>query len=158
MPSSYHYLPIYQKVLTQIMLTQSKNKLSTACNLTAFTHSLTGPVGQPFASRHEGPKFNTQRGHLCGTGIFLLALSCYISDPGVIDHCGLVGGGLRPAPSLGHRANNVIIPLDLTQLFSPSFTLAGSHPSGYTTDIVAAGGEPCGQPAISLHSHTVLLI
>jgi hypothetical protein len=29
-----------------------------ACNLTAFTHSLTGPVGQPFASWHEGPRFN----------------------------------------------------------------------------------------------------
>jgi hypothetical protein len=29
-----------------------------ACNLTAFTHSLTGPVGHPFASRHEGPGFN----------------------------------------------------------------------------------------------------
>ncbi len=28
------------------------------CNLTAFIHSLTGPVGQPFASRHEGPRFN----------------------------------------------------------------------------------------------------
>ncbi len=29
-----------------------------ACNLTAFTHSLTGPLGQPFASCHEGPRFN----------------------------------------------------------------------------------------------------
>jgi hypothetical protein len=29
-----------------------------ACNLTAFIHSLTGPVRQPFASRHEGPEFN----------------------------------------------------------------------------------------------------
>ncbi len=33
-----------------------------ACNLTAYTHSLTGPVGQPFASRHEGPGFNPQGG------------------------------------------------------------------------------------------------
>ncbi len=33
-----------------------------ACNLTAFTHSLTGPVCQPSASRHEGPGFNPQRG------------------------------------------------------------------------------------------------
>jgi hypothetical protein len=33
-----------------------------ACNLTAFSHSLTGPVGQPFASRHEGPGFNPQGG------------------------------------------------------------------------------------------------
>jgi hypothetical protein len=33
-----------------------------ACNLTVFIHSLTGLVGQPFASRHEGPRFNPQGG------------------------------------------------------------------------------------------------
>ncbi len=33
-----------------------------ACNLTAFIHSLTGPVGQPFASCYEGPGFNPQGG------------------------------------------------------------------------------------------------
>jgi hypothetical protein len=49
-----------------------------ACNLTAFIHSITGPVVHPFASRHEGP------------GILLLGLSGYIGDPNVIDHCGLV--------------------------------------------------------------------
>jgi hypothetical protein len=32
-----------------------------ACNLTAFIHSLTGPVDYPFASHHEGP-VNPQRG------------------------------------------------------------------------------------------------
>ncbi len=31
-----------------------------AWNLTALIHSLTGPVGQPFASRHVGPGFNLQ--------------------------------------------------------------------------------------------------
>jgi hypothetical protein len=31
-----------------------------ACNLTAFIHSSTGPVVQPFASCHEGPGFNPQ--------------------------------------------------------------------------------------------------
>jgi hypothetical protein len=31
-----------------------------------------------------------QRGYFCETGNFLLALSRYIYDPGVIDHCGLV--------------------------------------------------------------------
>ncbi len=34
--------------------------LCRACNLTAFTHSFTGPVVHPFASRHEGPGFNPQ--------------------------------------------------------------------------------------------------
>jgi hypothetical protein len=36
--------------------------LCRACNLIAFLHSLTGPVGQPFASRHEGHGFNAQGG------------------------------------------------------------------------------------------------
>jgi hypothetical protein len=33
-----------------------------ACNLTAFTHSSTGPVVHLIASRHEGPGFNPQGG------------------------------------------------------------------------------------------------
>jgi hypothetical protein len=63
-----------------------------ACNLTAFIHSLTGPMGQPFASRHEGPGFNPRGGggYRCETVILLLALSCYIGDHNVIDDCGLV--------------------------------------------------------------------
>jgi hypothetical protein len=72
-------------------------------------------------------------GYLCETGILLLALSCYIGDPDVIDHCGLVWGGLRPKPSLGRCADNVIIPLDLTQFFCPGFMLAAGPPSGFTT-------------------------
>ncbi len=73
-------------------------------------------------------------GYLCETGILLLALSHYIGDPDVIDHCGLVWGGLRSEPSLGPCADNVIIPLDLKQLFCPGFTLAAGPPSGFTTD------------------------
>ncbi len=95
------------------------------------------------------------RGYLCETGILLLALSYYIGDPDVIDHCGLVWGGLRPKPSLGRRANYVIIPLDLTSLSCPSFTLAAGPPSGFTTDIVGCRGEPCGDPAIALHSSSL---
>jgi hypothetical protein len=34
------------------------------------------------------------------------------------------------------RVDNVIIPLDLTQLFCPGFTLSAGSPSGFTTDIV----------------------
>jgi hypothetical protein len=55
------------------------------------------------------------RGYLSETVILLLALSRYISDPYMIDHCGLVWGGLCPEPSLGHH--NVIIPLDLLSQF-----------------------------------------
>jgi hypothetical protein len=99
-----------------------------SCNLTTFIHSLTGPVGQAFASRHVGLGFNSQWGTLCETGILLLALSRYIGDPDLIDHCGLVWGGLCPEQSLGRRADNVIIPLDLTQLFCPGFTLTAGPP------------------------------
>jgi hypothetical protein len=107
-----------------------------ACNLTSFSPCLTGPVDYLFASRHKG-----HREYLCETGILLLAMSCYIDDPDVIDHfCGFVWGGLRPETSLGLRADNVIIPLDLIQLFCPGFTLAAGPPSSFTTDGVSCWG------------------
>ncbi len=68
-------------------------KVWRACNLTAFIHSSTGSVVHPFASWHEGPRVIPQGGGVltvCETRILLLALSCYIGDPNVIDHCGLV--------------------------------------------------------------------
>jgi hypothetical protein len=79
-------------------------------------------------------------GYLCETGILLLAMSRYIGDPDVIDPCGLIWGGPRPEPSLGPRANNVIIPLDLTQLSCPGFMLAAGLPSGFTTNRVGCWG------------------
>jgi hypothetical protein len=86
-----------------------------ACDLTSFSPCLTVPVDYLFASLHKGPRFKSPGGYLCETRILLIALSCYIGDPDVIDHfCGLVLGGLHPEPSLGPRADNVIIPLDLT--------------------------------------------
>ncbi len=112
-----------------------------ACNLTSFSPCLTGPVDYPFASHHKGPGFISPGGYLCETGILLLALSRYIGDPDVNDHfCGLIWGGLRPEPSLGPRVDNVIIPLDLTQLFCPGFTLAAGPPSSFTTDEVGCWG------------------
>ncbi len=129
-----------------------------ACNLTSFPPCLTGPVDYPFASRHKGPRFKSSRGYLCETGILLLALSCYIGDPDVIDHCGLIWGRPRPEPSLGPCPDNVIIPLDLTQLSCPGFTLTAGLPFGFTTDVVGCWGEPCEEPAISLHSQHVSLV
>ncbi len=79
------------------------------------------------------------RGYLCVTGILLLAL-CYIGDLDMIDHGGLVWGRLYPKWSLGHRANNVTIPLDLTQLFCPGFMLAAGLPSSFTADRVSCWG------------------
>jgi hypothetical protein len=73
--------------------------------------------------------------------------------PDVIDHCGLVSGGLRPELLLGRRANNVIIPLDLTQLFCPSFMLAACPPFCFTTDVVGCWGG--GDPLESLQSRCI---
>ncbi len=50
------------------------------------------------------------------------------------------------------------VPLDLTQLSCPGFTLAAGLPSGFTTTESAAGGEPFGEPAISHDSHHVSLV
>ncbi len=112
-----------------------------ACNLTSFSLCLTGPVDYLFASRHKGPRFKSPLGYLCETGILLLALSRYIGDPDVIDHhCGLVCGGPHSEPSLGLLTNNVMIPLDLTQLSCPGFTLPAGLPSGFTTDGVGCWG------------------
>ncbi len=112
--------------------------------------------GQSFASCHEGPRFNPKGGTYV---ILLIALSRYIGDPYVIpDHCDLVRGGLRPEPSLGPRANNMIIPLDLTQLFCPGFTLAAG--SSFTTELIGCWGRGGGAlwRACNLttftHSHT----
>jgi hypothetical protein len=67
--------------------------------------------------------------------------------------------GLHPQQlSLGPRADNVIVLLDLTQLSCPGFTLAAGLPSGFTTTESAAGGEPCGEPVISHDSHHVSLV
>jgi hypothetical protein len=89
----------------------------------------------------QGTRIQNPWGTLCESGILLLALSRYIGDPAVIDHfCGLVWGGLRPEPSLGPCTDNAIIPLDLTQLFCPGFTLAAGPPSGFTTDGVGCWG------------------
>jgi hypothetical protein len=111
------------------------------CNLTPFSPCLTGPVDYLFASRHKGPRFKSPGGYLCETVILPLALSRYICDPDVIYHYfGLVWGGPRPEPSLGPRADNVIIPLDLTQLSCPGFKLAAGLPSSFTTDGVGCWG------------------
>jgi hypothetical protein len=114
--------------------------------------------GLPACFPSWGTRVQFPGGYLCETGILLLALSRYISDPNVIDHCGLVWGRLHPKLLLGRRTDNVIIQLNLTQLFCPGFMLAAVPPSGFTTDIVGCWGLPCGEPAISLHSYHVSLV
>ncbi len=110
--------------------------LQSHCIHTQF-HWSSGP---PVCILSWGTWVQSPGGYICETGILLLALSRYIGDPNVIDNSGLVWGGLRPEPSLGRCADNVIIPLDLTQLFCPGFKLTAGPPSGFTTDIVGCWG------------------
>jgi hypothetical protein len=74
-----------------------------------------------------------------------------------MDHYGLVWGGLPPEPSLYYHPNNVIIPLDFTQLFCPCFTLVAGPPSGFTTDIVGCWGGALSR-ACNLTVYTVSLV
>jgi hypothetical protein len=100
-----------------------------------------------FASHHKEPGFKSPGGYLCETGILLLVLSRYIGDPNVIDHhCGLVWGGPRPEMSLGPRVDNVI-----AHLISHSIPVLVSRRSPFQLHNwrTVAGGEPCGDPAIS---------
>jgi hypothetical protein len=55
-------------------------------------HSLTGPVGQPFASRLGGATvgFPGVLPHFWNWDL-LLAMSCYIGDPDVMDHDAKLG-------------------------------------------------------------------
>ncbi len=116
-----------------------------ACYLTSSTTQFHWSSGPPVGFPSWRTWVQSPGGYLCETGILLLVLVCYIGDPDVTGHCGLVWGKLHPVPSLGRRTDNVIIPLDLTQLSCPGFKLAAGPPSGFTTDIVGCWGEPCGR-------------
>jgi hypothetical protein len=98
------------------------------------------PTHPPVCFPSWGTRVQSPEGYLSETGILLLALSRYIGDPDMIDHCGLVWGRFRPEPSLDCCTDNVIIPINLIQLFCPSFTLDAGPPSGFTTDIVGCWG------------------
>jgi hypothetical protein len=127
--------------------------LQSHCIHTQF-HWSSGP---PVCFPSWGTRVQSPGGYLCETEILLLALPRYIGDPDVIDHCGLVWSRLHPESSLGPRVDNEIIPLDLTQLFCPGFTLAARPPSRFTTDIVSywrgALWRACNLPAF-IHSST----
>ncbi len=107
-----------------------------------------------FASRHKGPRFKSPGGVLIWNRNSPISLSRYIGDPDVIDQfCGLIWSGLRPEPSLDPCADNVIIPLDLTQLFCLSFMLAAGPPSSFTTDGVGCSwGALCRACNLTLFS------
>jgi hypothetical protein len=111
--------------------------------------------GLPVCFPPQGTQDQIPWGNLCETGILLLALSRYIGEPNVIR-------SLASSPSRCFtrlHANNVYAEIDLiTQLSCLGFTLAAGLPSGFTTTESAAGGEHCGEPAISHNSHHVALV
>jgi hypothetical protein len=111
-----------------------------ACNFTWFSPCLTGPADYLFASRHKGPRFKSPGGTYVKPGF-----SCKRCLATLVTSTWLIimassEAGFVPKPSLGPRADNVIIPLDLTQLSCPGFTLAAGLPSGFTTDGVGWWG------------------
>ncbi len=103
-----------------------------ACNLSVFTHSSTGPVVHPFASCHEGPGLNPQWGTYVKPGF----MSWTVTRP-LYWQC--------DNPTWSHTAL-------LSQFHArcrSSFRLHNQHSQ--------LQGEPCGEPAISPRSHTVLM-
>ncbi len=108
------------------------NILWRACNLTAFTHSSTGPVVHLFASRPEG---SIPGGYLCETGIPVSIVSLHWGPR----HDWSLWPRLRRALSRT-VTRSLCQQCDLTQLFCPGFTLAAGLPSNFTTDIVACWG------------------
>ncbi len=65
----------------------------------------------------------------------------------------------RPEPSLGPRANNVINPTWSRTAFLSRFHARCRSPFRlHNWQSRLLGGEPCGKPAISLHSHHVSLV
>jgi hypothetical protein len=131
-----------------------------ACNLTAFIHSSTGPVVHPFASCHEGPRFNPKR----GTYVLMWNRDSPVS---------VVSLHWRPRrdwslwPRLrGASSRTVTRPL-CRQCDNPTWSHTASVPVSRSLQVLlpasqltqsAAGGEPCGELAISLHSYTVPLV
>ncbi len=128
-----------------------------ACYLTTFIHSLTGPVGQPFASRHEGPG-SIPRGVLMWN---------WDSPVSVVLLHWWPRRDWSLWPHLRRASSRTITRLLCQQCDNPtwshtallsrfharcrySFRLHNRHSRLL--------GEPCGEPAISLHSYTISLV
>ncbi len=126
-----------------------------SCNLTAFIHSSTGLVVHPFASRHEYP-----------TGVLMWNRDSPVS---VVSLHWWPRRDWSLWPHL-RRASSRTVTRPLSQKCdNPTWSHIGllSRFHAYcrasflfTPDIVSCwgGGEPCGDPAISLQSSTVPLI
>ncbi len=117
-----------------------------------FSCMTPGPVGQLFASRLgvSDSRPGDAQTH-SEAGFLLLALSCYIGDPDLINHW-------TPPRLPSDNGKQCEKPAVITHCLPPvpqgppppRNTVTGQSPSQ------VAGGEPCGSPAFSLH--TVSLI
>jgi hypothetical protein len=124
--------------LRKRMLVGIVESLQSHCIHTQF-HWSSGPVVHPFTSRHKGPGFNPQEGTLWNRDSPVNDVSLHWwpwHNWSLWPHL----RRLRPDSSLGRHADNVIIPLDLTQLFCPGFMLNAGPPSSFTTNIVGCWG------------------
>ncbi len=127
-----------------------------ACNLTWFSPCLTGLVDYLFASRHKGHRFKSPGGYLVwnrDSPVSVVSLHWWPWRDWSSLQPRLLQASCQKL-SLGPHANNVIIPLDLTQLFCPGFTLTAGPPSSFTIDRVGCWGG--GSPVESLQSHMIL--
>jgi hypothetical protein len=118
----------------------SVERLQSNCIVTQFHWSSSPPVC--FSS--WGTRVQSPGGDLCETGILQLVLSRYIGNHSMIDHCGIVWGGLRLEPPLGYHAYNVII------LLSPFHTRCRSSFRLHNRQLLG------GSPVESLQSHCIL--
>ncbi len=112
-------------------------KLWRACNLTYFIHSLTGPVGQPFASCHEGPGFNPQ-------GVLIWNQDSPVS---VVSLHWWPRRDWSLWPRLSQASSRTITRPSCWQCDHPTWShtaflyrFAAGPPSGFTTDIVGCWG------------------
>ncbi len=87
-------------------------------------------------------------------------MSCYIGDPDVIDHHGLIWGGLRPKTITRPTCRQCDNPTWSHTAFLSRFRARCRSPFWLHNrwSLLLGGGEPCGEPVISLHSHHVSLV
>jgi hypothetical protein len=127
-----------------------------ACNLTAFTPCLTGPVDYPFASRNEGPGLNPKGGTYSkwnqDSPVSVVSLHWWPwSDWSLWPHLRWASYRTVTRPSCRQCDNPTWSHTALLSRFQACCRLHNWHSRHL-------GGESCGEPAISLHSHHVSLV
>ncbi len=132
-------------------------KLWRVCNLTSFSPCLTGPVDYPFASCPRDPGSKPLGGLMWNrdSPVSIVSLHWWPRRDWSLWPC------------LKRASSQTITRPSCRQCEQPTwshtallsrFDARCRSPSDFTTDRLGAGGEPCREPAISLHSHHVSLV